>query len=611
MSGIAEIKRILFCLLILAVSRCFAGRQLDKTRYIGIDEIKPGMKAYCLTTYKGTEAEKFELEVLDVVRNIAPGKNAILVQGTDERFIHSGPVAGCSGSPVYINGRLAGALAFGWVFSKDPLYGVTPIEEMLMVAETAKQGNSERGKLQNDDLSGFSFDFSRPIDFAEVGRKLADRKNQSAAYSASGIVPLSCPLVTCGLPDSVCEQLDELVRPLGFMAVAGGNSKPAVDKSNLPKARLVPGASLVVPLMMGDISMEAVGTVTEVDGDKVYGFGHSFLGYGEVNLPMATGQVHTVVSSVFRSFKLASSLEVVGAVTTDQSTAILGRLGAKAKMIPLTIKVERYNDPQKRTYNCQVVNNRLFTPIVLGSAIHGAAYMLGGLPPDNTIAYKAVINIENAEPIVFENTSTVTGLSEAIMETVGSVAILMNNPYGKVDIKSMDFEVRLDSKNTASHIWSVDLSASTVKAGRKLDVFMTIESAFGKKKKYQFEIEIPPKLPAGEYNLIVCGGSEYQKFLLQKVPYRFIPENVPTLIEVINNILQVRRNRLYCLLELPDSGIAVEKAELPGLPAVKAMVLQDAKRSLATQPCENWIEKVQEIETIVSDKKIVRITVEE
>jgi hypothetical protein len=248
---------------------------------------------------------------------------------------------------------------------------------------------------------------------------------------------------------------------------------------------------------------------------------------------------------------------------------------------------------------------------VLGSAIHGAAYMLGGLPPDNTIAYKAAINIENAEPVVFENTSTITGLSEAIMETVGSVAILMNNPYGKVDIKSVDFEVRLDSKNTASHIWSVDLSASTVKAGRKLDVFMTIEPTFGKKKKYQFEIEIPPKLPAGEYDLIVCGGSEYQKFLLQKVPYRFIPENIPTLIEAINNILHVRRNRLYCLLELPDSGIAVEKAELPGLPAVKAMVLQDAKRSLATQPCENWIEKIQEIETIVSDKKIVRITVEE
>jgi len=613
MTEILDSKGFLFCVLILTANYCCAARQLDKARYIGIDEIKPGMKAYCLTTYKGTEAEKFELEVLDVVRNIAPGRNAILVQGTDERFIHSGPVAGCSGSPVYINGRLAGALAFGWTFSKDPLYGVTPIEEMLMVGETANQRAGEAEKQQTDNLPSFGFDFSRPINFAEINRKLTGSRNQSTAYYTSGIVPLPCPLITCGLPDNVCEQLDEQVRPFGLMAVAGigGNSNAGIDKSNYSKTHLVPGGSLVVPLMTGDISMEAVGTVTEVDGDKVYGFGHSFLGYGEVNLPMATGQVHTVVSSMLRSFKLASSLEIVGAVTTDESTAILGRIGAKAKMIPLTIKIDRYNDPQKRVYNCNVVSNQMLTPFILGSAIPGAAYMRGNLPPDNTVEYKAAINIENADPVVFENSSTGVGLSEAIMETVGSAAVLMNNPYQKVDIKSMYFEVRIGSKNIASHIWSVDLSASTIKAGRKLDVFVTIESIFGEKKKYQFELEIPPKLAAGEYNLIVCGGLEYQKFLIQNVPYRFIPQDMTTLIEAINDILGISRSKLYCLLVLPDSGIAVERAELPDLPATKAMVLQDAKRTLTTQPCENWIEKTLETKTIITDKKVVRIKVEE
>ena len=120
----------------------------DPARYISVDEIKPGMEAYCLTVYKGTEVEKFGLEVLSVVHDFMPGRDAILVRGTDERFIHTGPVAGCSGSPVYINGRLAGAMAMGWQFSKDPLYGVTPIADMLRVGGAAF--NQSGGEFLNE-----------------------------------------------------------------------------------------------------------------------------------------------------------------------------------------------------------------------------------------------------------------------------------------------------------------------------------------------------------------------------------------------------------------------------------------------------------------------------
>ena len=139
MLKIAKIFSFLTVVCLLS-SICFA--ELDKSRYITIDEIKPGMSAYCLTVYKGTNIEKFDLEVIDVIHNFQPGRNAILVMGTDPRFVHTGPVAGCSGSPVYINGRLAGALAFGWNFSKDPLYGVTPIAEMLRVGSVGSNVQS-------------------------------------------------------------------------------------------------------------------------------------------------------------------------------------------------------------------------------------------------------------------------------------------------------------------------------------------------------------------------------------------------------------------------------------------------------------------------------------
>ncbi|GAH71578.1 unnamed protein product, partial [marine sediment metagenome] len=252
----------------------------------------------------------------------------------------------------------------------------------------------------------------------------------------------------------------------GLMAVSGIGGGVDADKSE--EVQLVPGACLVVPLVTGDIAIEVIGTVTEVAGDMVYGFGHSFLGYGPIDLPMATGQVHTVVSRLNRSFKFASAIEIVGALTTDEATAVCGRIGAKARMFPLTIRIDRYNDPEQRVYNCRVADNRLLTPLVLRFAVAGAALCLGSLPPDHMIEYKVTIGIEDAESITFENVSTAVGLSELIMESVGSVAILLNNPYKKVDIQSIDFDVRIKPKNVVSHIWSLDLSDSTVKAEQYL-----------------------------------------------------------------------------------------------------------------------------------------------
>jgi len=604
---------LLFCLLLLGASFCWAGEQLNKAgtpnpiegvwdpdKYISIDEIRPGMEAYCLTVFKGTEAEKFGLEVLSVVRNMMPGRDAILVQGTDERFIHPGPVGGCSGSPVYIDGRLAGALAFAWTYSKDPLYGVTPIEEMLSVGEVRR---SEQSQGQR----GFVFDFSAPVDFAEIDRQItisrASRKNIQA-----GMTFLPCPLITSGLPAEVCEQLNASVEPFGLMVVSGISGDADASKSK--DAQLVPGACLVVPLVTGDITMEVIGTVTEVAGDKVYGFGHSFLGYGPVDLPMATGQVHTVVSSMSRSFKVASMLEIVGALTMDESAAVLGRIGAKARMIPLTMRIDRYNDPETRVYNCQVVDNRLYTPRMLRSAVAGAAFYLGSLPPDHMIEYKVTIAVVDAESVTFENVSTGMALTEMTMESVSSVALLMNNPYEEIDIKSIDFDVRIMPKNISSHIWSVDLSDSKVKAGQQIELSVVVESPLSQKKEYQCSLKIPDELAPGKYDLIVCGGYAYEQFLRKAAPYKFVPQSLTTLVEAMNDLLAIRRDKVYCLLVLPPGGVAVEKAELPDLPATKALVLQDAKRTLRTRPFLQWLEKSFRTGTVCLDEKVMRITVE-
>ncbi|MHC4759582.1 MAG: SpoIVB peptidase S55 domain-containing protein, partial [Planctomycetota bacterium] len=189
---------------------------LDSSKYITVDEVKPGMQAYCLTIFEGTEIEKFELEVLSVVRNFRTGMDAILVKGLDERFIHTGPVGGCSGSPVYIEGRMAGALAFGWTFSKDPLYGVTPIKDMLRVGQANYTQNLGDGFKE----PSLAFDYSSPVNIDNIQEMLfetaIDRKN-----TYGSLEPLPCPLIISGLPSSAFDYIGPQAESLGFMAVPG------------------------------------------------------------------------------------------------------------------------------------------------------------------------------------------------------------------------------------------------------------------------------------------------------------------------------------------------------------------------------------------------------
>jgi hypothetical protein len=623
---------ILFCLCIVIIltSTLNAAGQVkglediwDPARYIGLDEIKPGMKAYCLTEYGVAGIEKFEMEVVDVVRNINPSsspgsRDAILVRGTDERFIHTGPVGGCSGSPVYIDGRLAGALAFTWTYAKDPLYGATPIAEMLAVG----RGDSSLAAGRPSTGPGLTFDYTAPIDLAEIDRQFAYStavpvgRVSAVPGSSSRIGHLPCPLITSGLSAGACEQLSAAVEPFGFMVVAGAASTGAlVDAGQTPK--LVPGAYIAVPFVSGDITMSAYGTVTDVVGDKVYAFGHFLLGYGPIDLPLARAKVHTVVSNIASSFKLASVGEMVGALTTDESAGVIGQLGRQAKTIPLTIRVDRYNDAEKRVYNCRLVNNKVLSPFYFRMALAGAALQFGDLPPEHTVEYKINIGAKDAEShsgtpygVTFENVSSGLGLNELVSECYNAVGLLMNNPYGRVDIESIDCEVRIMPTSIVSHIWSLDLSDLTVKPGRSIEITAVLESVLAGKKKYQWSLEIPQELPPGKYELTICGERDYEQFLVKAAPQRFVAQSVPSLIEALNNSLQIGRDKLYCLLTLPSSGVIIERAELPDLPATKALLFADTKRALTVRPYAHWLERDLKTGSVVMDKKTVQITVE-
>ncbi|MBN2591557.1 MAG: hypothetical protein JXA96_16950 [Sedimentisphaerales bacterium] len=573
----------------------------DSAKYISLDEIKPGMEAYCLTEYSIAGIEKFALDVIDVVRDLEVGKNVILVKGTDERFIKTGPVAGCSGSPVYIEGRLAGALAFTWSYSKEPLYAATPIEDMLGIDQNEQSPTSKTVALD--------YDFTIPVNFTRVNNSY-NKSLTKLTQTSSGLNPLPCPLIASGISTKIPEQFKSITESLGLMVVSGGGISNTNDEEN-SNIKLVPGASLGVPLVSGDIKLSTMGTVTEVIGNKVYGFGHMLLGFGNVNLPMATGKVHTIVSNLSSSFKMASILDIVGTLKSDESTGVIGQIGEIPKTIPLTIEVDHCNDSKIRTYNCRIASNALITPAYLEMALSGAATKSSDLPTEHMIEYQFDIGIENGEVISCKNISTDSELNEVVGECVAVVTLIMDNPFKKIDIESINLKLNIKPKNISSNIWSVDLSKSEVKAGETIDISVIVESYLGGKKKYSQSIKIPKDLKPDTYDLSISGSRGYEEFITKAAPQKFVAQSIPDLIEAINNLLEIKRNKLFFILVLPTGGITLEKAELPDLPATKAIILQDKKRGLNIRPYQHWIEKRIDIDSVITNQKVMKITVVE
>jgi hypothetical protein len=571
----------------------------DPQRYIGIDEIQRGMEGYCLTDYGDGGVEKFPLKVVNVIHEYEPGHDLILVMGLDDRFKHTGPVAGCSGSPVYLAGRLAGALARGWTFQRDPLYGVTPIREMLEV------GNL-RGSASVSRAATFTFDFSKPIDLAEVDKQITTMRPLSRS-SQSGPTALPCPLQISGLPAEACRRLVPQFEAMGFTAVPGLSGAAQGDAAT----SFTPGGVLTIPLVAGDVKINTLGTVTEVRGNRVYAFGHSLYDFGATNLPLAGGQVYAVVSHLMTSFKVGTPGDIVGAITADRSVGIYGQIGAKAKMVPLTVHVEPCYGAAARTYNCQVAYQPELTPLLVRAAVIGAAMPFDGVfPPDHTVQYSATVDLEDGRSVRFANTSTGAELAEPVAELSGTLALLLNNPYGGPEVKAIEADVCVTAKNIQAYFWSVNVTDSKVKPGQDIEIEAVVESYLKEKRQYQVKLTVPEDVPAGKYNLMLLGGNEYENFLRKALPHRFVATNPRTLVEALNGALNISRTKLYCLLLMPPEGISIDRAELPGFPETKSMILQSNKWAIPAQPYPRWIEKTIETGTVIADKEIIPITVE-
>jgi hypothetical protein len=391
---------------------------------MAVDEIEPGMTGYGLTVFKGADPERFGVEIIDIMRNaLHPQGHMILVRCSGGPLADTGIIAGMSGSPIYIDERLIGALAYGWSFSKFPIGGVTPIHEMLTTLD--------RGLAEVPMSSGAAFSpLGGPMDLSAFHRRLknylvreydgpgyddltgdhfaslADNQISIPAYGGTGasgytadkLAPIPTPLVLAGAHGTAFERMDRFAGAANFIPLRAGQSASA-RKSGI---KLVPGGAVAVQLISGDMDANAVGTVTWVDGDRVLAFGHPMFQAGAVNFPMATAYIDAVIPSLLSSSKLGSSVELVGSIRQDRAAAIAGLVGGDSDQVGLTVITDMGGEIKKQ-YDYNLIRPSLITPGLIESALMTSLAAAEKLVGDYTIQVQIMVEMDSREPFVFRD----------------------------------------------------------------------------------------------------------------------------------------------------------------------------------------------------------------
>ncbi len=534
-----------------------------------LDEIKPGMKGIARTVFSGTEPEEFGVEILGIMPGfIGPKQGAIIARLSGKNAERTRVFAGMSGSPVFIDGKLVGAIAYSFPFSLEPIAGITPIQEMIRIFEDGAPNlarQSEPKAVTEKQLASTDLNLVFPKRNFAAASFLGAVSLNSPMYGLLGqqVTPIATPLTFGGFNQETINQFAPMLTAAGLQPVSAmGATSEISPLEKFDDNTLKPGDSVAMQLTRGDFSLAAAGTVTFRDGDKVYAFGHPFLSLGVADLPMSDAPVVTVIPNANNSFKLATPRKMYGAMTQDRNTAVLGKLGQQAKMIPVKMSVATSRN-QSETYNYEVASDSFLTPLLLNiTTFNGIGATERGLG-EATVTIKGEIRIKGEnEPIKIERRFSAMNASAM---AAGSVAVpaslLLNGGFDNVQISGVNLQVSsLDISRTAS-LDRISLSRTQIKAGETLDIQTYIRTDTGKVIAETIPVQIPKDAPEGNLLVYVGDGNALQ----QVAPSRsFVPKTVGELIKTINDTK--KNDRLYVQLVRVTNGAVIGSNSLPNLP---------------------------------------------
>jgi hypothetical protein len=578
--------------------------------YWNVDDVKAGMKGFGRTVMKGTKVEVFQAEILGVLKNTSPGRDLVLARLSGLDLEKTGVIAGMSGSPVYLDNKLLGAVAYAWPYGKEPIAGITPFSQMYGFVEA-----QERRDLGEDSARPVKVGLARPLtlDGKEFGSVIVSQGGDAAKQKDDDglwLTPLQTPLCASGFTANSLRLLrDRLGSGMSPMQ-AGSVSGKIADAER--EAVLEPGGPIAVSLITGDFDLSGIGTVTHVEGNRVYGFGHPFMSLGSCDLPMMTGYIHTIYPRQTVSFKMGSPLRAVGVLNADVSTCIAGTVGKKPDMMPIRMGVLLGEKGTPKVFNVQLARQRsLLAPLVF-AALTNSIDMEGDLPEEMTAELNVRIEVEGQPPLVLRD--TFSGFSggrapSALYNPVAQiVGLLTFNPYKPLRIKNIDCETRVFEGRRSADIEAVELSSDVYAPGETLKATVFVRPFRGQRQRVNLELKLPADLPEGNYTVTACDEPFCARQVLRENPNLTSPQSVAQVMEGVQLQLAAKRMNLALRVPLGPSGVAVGGKSLPNLPGSVVQILNGSRRTGA-QAMAGSLTARQPTEWVVSGAETVRFSV--
>jgi hypothetical protein len=567
--------------------------------FFPLKDIRPGMKGVGRTVFSGNRIDEFQVEILGVLENFGPKESLILARLSGGPLEHTGVMQGMSGSPVYIDGKLAGAVAMAFPFSKDPIAGIRPIEEMVRSTAISADARPNRPLVALADR-----DLTRPI----------PRPDPVRAGDAR-MIDIATPLSFGGFTRATLDAFAPQLRPLGLeprqSVTAGAKIEPGMGNP----ADLKPGSMISVQLVAGDFSVAADGTVTHIDGNRVYAFGHRFLDVGSTALPFARAEVIALVPNINTAFKLSTAREWMGTIHQDRDAAIAGELGKRVPLVPVTLDVTRSGKPVQ-TYTIQMVNDALLSPLLLQMAVFSTIDATERTVGASTLRLNGEIEFQGASaPVKIENMYAGDNGS-AMQASLGAaipVAYIMQSAFNSaLPLKRAAIHIEAFDQKKQLNIETVTLSKREVHAGDKLTLNVTFAGENGLDTVRQVVYDVPIGAEPGTLYFTVADAntaniSDFRAILTTT------PRTMGQLVSTVNNLHP--NTKAYVRVWRADPAFQLDGADFPDPPPSVALILGGSQSTVAgIQQIRNSKLADMEIDAgdmVVSGVKTVQVEIKE
>lgn len=586
----------------------------NKTQFFPVSELKAGMRGTARTVFKGSEPEEFNVEILGIVPGaIGPGQDMIVGRISGGSADRTSVFAGMSGSPVYIDGKLVGAISYSFPFSKEPLCGITPIDQMIRIFEQNQIQTPKAQELRPlsfSELAATEWKPEFPLNSAVSNNILMANPNSAlAAAAGQTFQPIAVPVTFSGFSPNTLRFFEKELLQAGLMPVSAvGGAAPMTPMKTYDDKTLLGGTSVSMQLARGDISLAAAGTVTFRDGEKIYAFGHPFLNLGSSDLPMSESSVVTVVPSLNNSFKMAVPGAMVGSMLQDRNTGVYGKLGQSPKMIPVKLSLENSRN-QKEILNYEIAKDDFLTPLLLNISIFESISAKERSVGTTTIEMSGNIKIKNqTEPIKLAR--RFSGL-QALQYAGASVAVpvsgILQSRFENLEIEKIELDLKTVDGSKTADLERIALDRTQIRAGETLEVQAFVRTDSGRIFVQKIPVKIPAGTPNGTLMINVGDGNSIQQTAISQ---QFIPKNIAEMIRTINEIK--KNDRLYVQTYRVTNGAVIGAKELPNLPPSILATLNNDRTAGGFKPTLQTVLTEQEIapaEFIISGKQTLSIEV--